>query len=77
MRSLAHRIGDQRPRDNEIQPLEPANGANDALREDTARRLAELLDRPGVDGMLIADLLGYDVEDDFNHNKTDPNYVWE
>ena len=62
LRSLAHRLGGQ-PRDNESQPRDSENDPEAALREDTARRLAELLDRLGVDGTLIADLLGYDVED--------------
>ena len=47
------------------------------LREDTARRLAELLDRPGVDGTLVANLLGYDIEDRSARNYSDPDYVGE
>ena len=62
LRSLAHRLGGQ-PGDNESQLLDPVNDPEAALREDTARRLAELLDRPDVNGTHIANLLGYDVED--------------
>ena len=76
LQSLTHRLEGQ-PRDNESQPQDPTNDPEAALREDTARRLAELLDRPGVDGSLIADLLGYDVEDRSAHNDSDPDYVGE
>ena len=62
LRLLAHRLEGQ-PRDSESQPQDPVNDPEAELREDTARRLAELLDRPGVDSSLIAGLLGYDVED--------------
>ena len=53
------------------------NDPEAALREDTARRLTELLDRPGVDGSLIANLLGYDVEDRSARDDFDPYYVGE
>ena len=73
LKNLTHRLGGQ-PRDNESQPQDPANDPEAKLREDT-RGLAELLDRPGVDGALIADLLGYGVEDHVNHDQRDPNNV--
>ena len=78
--SLARGIGDRGPRDNESLPLkpailEPADETNGALGEDTARRLSELLEQPGVNGALIADLLGYNVVDDINHGEKDPNHV--
>ena len=71
--SLARWIGNQEPRDNESLPLEPAihelaGDSNDALREDTARGLSELLERPGVNGALISDLLGYNIEEDVNRD---------
>ena len=74
LQSLAHRLGGQ-PRDNESQPQDSANNPEAALREDTTRRLAELLDRPGVNGALITDLLGHGIEDDVNHDKKDHDYV--
>ena len=78
--SLVGEILDQGPHDNESLPLEPAvhelaGDANDALREDTARRLSELLERPGVNGTLIDDLLSYHIEDHVNRDEKDPNYV--
>ena len=57
LRRLAHRLEGQ-PRDSESQPRDLVNDPEAELREDTARRLAELLDRPSVDGSLIANLLG-------------------
>ena len=74
LRNLAHRLEGQ-PRDNESQPQDPANDPEAMLREDTARGLAEVLDRPGVNGALIADLLGYGVKDHVNHDQRDPNNV--
>ena len=76
VRSLAHHLEGQR-HDNESQPQDLANDPEAALREDTARRLTELLDRPGVDGLLIANLLGYDVEDGSARDDSDPDYVGE
>ena len=76
LRLLAHRLEGQ-PRDSESQPQDPVNDPEAELREDTARRLAELLDRPGVDGSLIAGLLGYDVEDRSAQDYSDPEYVEE
>ena len=76
LRNLSHRLGGQ-PRDNEGQPQGPETDPEAMLREDTARRLAELLDRPGVDDSLIANLLGYDVEDRSARDDSDPNYVGE
>ena len=73
LKNLAHRLGGQ-PRDNEVQPQDPENDPEAALLEDTARRLAELLDRPGVDDSLITDLLGYDVEDRTAQGDSDPDY---
>jgi hypothetical protein len=64
LRSLAHRIGGQGPHDNKSLPLEPTihEPAGDALCEDTARRLPEFLKRPGVNGAVIVDLIGYAIE---------------
>ena len=76
LRLLAHRLEGQ-PRDSESQPQDPVNDPEAELREDTARRLAELLDRPGVDSSLIAGLLGYDVEDRSAQDYSDPEYVEE
>ena len=76
LRRLAHRLEGQ-PRDSESQPQDLVNDPEAELREDTARRLAELLDRPGVDGTLIADLLGYDIEDRSAQDDSDPEYVGE
>ena len=44
-----------------------ANDPEAAVREDTARRLAELLDRPGVTSALITDLLDSNNVDSVNH----------
>ena len=76
LRRLAHRLEGQ-PRDNESQPQDPVNDPEAELLEDTARRLAELLERPGVDGTLIANLLGYDIEDRSARGDSDPDYVGE
>lgn len=70
-------MGDQRPRDSKSQPNELIDDARAALREDTAQRLTELLNQLGVNGTLIIDHLCYDVEDDFNHNKKNFDYVGE
>ena len=53
------------------------NDPEAALQEDTTRRLAKLLDCPGIDGMLIADLLVYDVEDRTSQGNSDPDYEGE
>ena len=66
LQSSAHRLEGQ-PHDNESQPRDPTNDPEAAVREDTARRLAELLDRPGVTGALITDLLDSNNVDDINH----------
>ena len=77
LRSLARRGGDGEPRDNEAALAGSAANALVTLREETSRRLAQLLEQPGVDESLIADLLGYAAEGAPLHPDSDPDYVGE
>ena len=62
---MAHWTGNQRLCDSEGQLGDQASaGDRTALREETAQRLAKLLDRSDVNGTLIANLLSYDIEED-------------